>query len=445
MNTPICDFVKKYAESGKVKLHMPGHKGTSFLGLEKFDITEIDGADSLYEASGIIAQSEKNASELFSCKTFYSTEGSSQCIKAMVHLLSLDAKNRGKIPYIWAGRNAHKAFHSAIALLDIDVDWIYPSEMDSYLSCNIDADELSLMLKGAEKKPSAIYITSPDYLGNVADVEAIARVCKENDVLLAVDNAHGAYLKFLQSSKHPIDLGADICCDSAHKTLPVFTGGAYLHLSHSFGEKFNDKCVKDAMLLFGSTSPSYIILQSLDMANAYLENYALSLCGFAKKVKLVKNALTDNGYELYGGEVLKITVCAKNYGYEGYELKDILLQNGVVCEFCDRDFVVMMLTPEISDEDLKKLCDIMLSIPKRDAIKDKSPSFVALKKGMSLRDAMLSNSECIPLEKSLGRVVAISNIGCPPAVPIAVAGEIIDQNVIECLKYYKITEINVVK
>ena len=122
-----------------------------------------------------------------------------------------------------------------------------------------------------------------------------------------------------------------------------------------------------------------------------------------------------------------------------------MLQNGVVCEFCDRDFVVMMLTPEISDEDLKKLCDIMLSIPKRDGIKDKSPSFVALKKGMSLRGAMLSNSECIPVEKSLGRVVAISNIGCPPAVPIAIAGEIIDQKVIECLKYYKITEINVVK
>ena len=87
MKTPICDFVKEYSNSGALKLHMPGHKGKSFLGFESVDITEIDGADSLYEASGIIAESEANASEIFGCKTYYSTEGSSQCIRANIPLL----------------------------------------------------------------------------------------------------------------------------------------------------------------------------------------------------------------------------------------------------------------------------------------------------------------------------------------------------------------------
>ena len=87
MNTPICDFVRSYADSRQLRLHMPGHKGASFLGMEHLDITEIDGADSLYEADGIIAQSEANASQLFGCKTLYSTEGSSQCIRAMLYLV----------------------------------------------------------------------------------------------------------------------------------------------------------------------------------------------------------------------------------------------------------------------------------------------------------------------------------------------------------------------
>lgn len=94
MHTPIADFVRAYASSDTLRLHMPGHKGAEFLGLEKLDITEIRGADSLYEAEGIIARSERNASILFGCPTYYSTEGSSQCIRAMLHLAALYCGSR---------------------------------------------------------------------------------------------------------------------------------------------------------------------------------------------------------------------------------------------------------------------------------------------------------------------------------------------------------------
>ena len=445
MKTPICDFVNKYSNDNKIRLHMPGHKGKSFLGLEHLDITEVDGADSLYEANGIIAQSERNASELFGCRTYYSTEGSSQCIKAMLHLLSLDAKSKGQTPYIWAGRNAHKAFHSAIALLDVDVDWIFAEDAQSYLSYFIDVNELTKAIKQAKRKPTAIYLTSPDYLGYIADIESIAKVCHENGILLAVDNAHGAYLRFLEKSLHPIDLGADICCDSAHKTLPVLTGGAYLHLNDVLSEKFDNECVKDALLLFGSTSPSYLILQSLDMANKYLEAYQSELACFIKKAEDVMLELSNHGYELYGSEPLKITINTKAYGYIGEQFKDIMLENGVVCEFTDRDFVVMMLTPEISKKDLNKLLSVLLSIPKKEVIREKSPQFSKLERRLSIREAMLSNSEHIPVNESVGRVVAMPSVGCPPAVPIAVAGEIIDENALDCFAYYGINNINVIK
>lgn len=442
MKTPICDFVQKYAISDSLKLHMPGHKGKSFLGMECLDITEIDGADSLYEANGIIAESEKNASELFGCNTFYSTEGSSQCIRAMLYLISARERIRCKQPLIWAGRNAHKAFHSAVGLLDIDIEWIYPDNPENYLSCNISAESLKNHLNNCTKKPSAIYLTSPDYLGNVLDIEAIAVVCHENDILLAVDNAHGAYLKFLTPSKHPIDLGADICCDSAHKTLPVLTGGSYLHISDDLMKEIGSQ-VKNALVLFGSTSPSYLILQSLDAANVYLENHRQRLGEFVCKVEKLKEQLSCLGYELYGNEAIKITIQAKKFGYRGHELAKILNQKGIVCEFCDSDFVVFMLTPEV--ENLDFIVEVMQSIPKLSDVNEDMPTFKVAKKKMSIREALLSPFETLPVEECLGRVVAMTTVGCPPAVPIVVAGEIIDGDAIKSCKYYKIEKCNVIK
>ena len=102
METPICDFVRRYAQSSALRLHMPGHKGVSLLGMEQMDITEICGADSLYEADGIIRQSEANASAIFGAKTFYSTEGSSQCIRAMLCLAVRYAGRMGRKPLIAA-------------------------------------------------------------------------------------------------------------------------------------------------------------------------------------------------------------------------------------------------------------------------------------------------------------------------------------------------------
>ena len=110
MKTPICDFVQNYINSNAQRFHMPGHKGQSHLGVERGDLTEIDGADSLYLANGIIAQSEQNAGQLFGAHTFYSTEGASLAIKAMLHLATRYARTKGIKPVIVAGRNAHKAF-----------------------------------------------------------------------------------------------------------------------------------------------------------------------------------------------------------------------------------------------------------------------------------------------------------------------------------------------
>ena len=444
MDTPICDFVREYSRKNALRLHMPGHKGAAFLGMEHLDITEIDGADSLYEASGIIAQSEANASQLFGCKTLYSTEGSSQCIRAMLYLVQLHAGRGDRKTRIAAGRNAHKTFLTAAALLDLDVDWLCPKENDGYLSCLLTPEDIADYLKKTAVKPAAVYLTNPDYLGNLVDIAAMAQVCHKHGVLLAVDNAHGAYLKFLPRSEHPIDLGADVCCDSAHKTLPVLTGGAYLHLSDKFAEKCGAQA-KQALAIFGSTSPSYLILQSLDRANVYLRSYQETLAPFLAQMYTLKEALREHGYSLSGFEPLKITMAAKPYGYNGTDLAEILIGQNIVPEFADSDHLVLMLTPETGREGLERLRTALMQIPKREAIPDQAPALRPAVQAMSIREAMLSNSEVIPVSGSLGRILAVPTVGCPPAVPIVACGERIDSHAIECFDYYGITECCVVK
>ncbi|MDE7454652.1 MAG: PLP-dependent transferase, partial [Clostridia bacterium] len=269
--TPICDFVKKYTEQKYARFHMPGHKGKTILGTEQYDITEIVGADSLYQASGIIAESERNASELFgSYKTLYSAEGSSLCIRSMLYLIANYAQNNGSKPLIVATRNAHKVFALTTALLNINVAWISSeNESDTLCSAKITPQGLDSALSTLQTPPTAVYVTSPDYLGNMLDIAGLAKVAHKHHCLLVVDNAHGAYLKFVDGMRHPMDCGADMCCDSAHKTLPALTGAAYLHIGKSAPAFFAENA-RDAMGMFGSTSPSYLILQSLDKLNGLL-------------------------------------------------------------------------------------------------------------------------------------------------------------------------------
>ena len=419
---------------------MPGHKGIGEL--EKFDITEIDGADSLYEASGIIKESEENASELFGCTTLYSTEGSSLAIRAMLYLAML-MKKRDTRPMILAGRNAHKVFLTASALLDFDIEWLTGGA--SYLSADITPEQVDAAISAMKAPPLAVYITSPDYLGNVADIKGISEVCKRHGVLLLVDNAHGAYLAFCEPSMHPIALGADMCADSAHKTLPSFTGTAYLHLAGSVPSDVKARA-KTAMAMFGSTSPSYLLLASLDLCNAYLANgYKEKLSEFTKKLAETKKNLRSVGFDVVGGEPMKLTLMLKSYGYTGYELAAHLKKYKIVPEFADLDFIVFMLTPEITEMQLAKLEVVLLTLKKRVPITAMPPVLSLPERALSPREAMLSPAERVPVDKACGRILADITVGCPPAVPIVVSGEVIDAQAVETFKYYGITDCVVVK
>ena len=437
MNTPVADFVQRYAKAGTARLHMPGHKGRCFLGCEPWDITEIHGADALYEAEGILAESEQNAAALFdSQRTCYSTEGSSQCIRAMLYLAVAASGSHTVV----AARNVHRAFVSAAALLDLEIRWLWPEESRSLCGCPISPAQLEETLHSLPEPPAAVYLTSPDYLGGMAQIPALAQVCHQHGTLLLVDNAHGAYLRFLQPSLHPLDLGADLCCDSAHKTLPVLTGGAYLHLSPTAPAQLAP-LAKSALGLFGSTSPSYLTLASLDLCNRYLaEGYPQRLAEAVERLAELRERLTAAGWRVEPSDPLRVTVAAPR-GVTGQELAGQLRRQGAECEYADRDFLVLMATPENTPEELAQAAAALGQCPG-----EANPPQLPLARGeraCSIRQAAFAPRETVDAAHSLGRVCGLPTVGCPPAIPIAVSGERITPEALALFAYYGIEQVEV--
>lgn len=468
MTTPIVDFVRRYAQSGTSRLHMPGHKGQSLLGFEPWDITEIKGADELYGADGIIAQSEANATRLFgTVHTYYSTEGSSQCIRAMLCLALQAAPAAGQRPVLLAARNAHKALLYAAALLDFDIQWLWPAPQDagSLCSCPVSAAKLTGALQGLAqqgKRPFGVYITSPDYLGGVQDIAALTEVCKDFDVPLLVDNAHGAYLRFLpQGGQHPIALGAAMCCDSGHKTLPVVTGGAYLHLGKNAPVQ-DEVAVRNALALFGSTSPSYLILQSLDKCNQILsEGYPLRLlqcCGHLTRLRRELNeaaaAKHCPGPLALESEPLKVTLDAAVLGLSGTKLAEKLRAAKIECEYADPRYLVLMFTPDNPPQDFERLTAAVLRIAEDLAgpvtlPEETAGEFAVLERGLhcrcTIRQAVFAPQEQLPAEQAVGRICAMPTVSCPPAIPIVVSGEQITPAAAAWMKRYHVEEVSVIR
>ena len=449
MTTPIVDFVRSYAKSGTARLHMPGHKGQSLLGFEPLDITEICGADELYAPEGIIAESEANATRLFgTAHSYYSTEGSSQCIRAMLFLALQGAPQNGKRPVLLAVRNAHKALLYAAALLDFDIRWLWPSAQaeGALCSCPVTAEALTGALHALAQQgisPFGVYVTSPDYLGGVQDIPALAAVCRAQGVPLLVDNAHGAYLRFLEPSCHPLDFGADLCCDSAHKTLPVLTGGAYLHISRAASASLRESA-KTAMAMFGSTSPSYLTLASLDLCNRYLaDGYRDRLREMCGRLEEARKALTAAGWQIEPSDPLRLTVKAPA-GMTGGQLANRLRESGVECEYADLDVLVLMLTPENRAADIERL---LHAFGTNDAAYAPQPT-LPLARGervCSVREALFAPRETVPAAQSLGRVCGAPTVGCPPAIPIAVSGEQIGPEALELFRRYGVEQVEVLR
>lgn len=443
METPVCDFLRQYAESGTVRLHMPGHKGRlphEMLGeISQYDITEIAGADSLFEAGGILAQSEENAAALYQTgTTCFLAGGSTSGIQTMLACTCSPGDT------VIAARNAHKAFINTCALLDLNVRWILPACRDSFgVSGTVESEQVEAAL--SEGGAKAVYVTSPDYMGYMSDVKALAEVCRRHGIPLLVDNAHGAHLKFGPEDRHPITLGAAMCCDSAHKTLPVLTGGAYLHIAKDF--PVSKETAKEKAALFASTSPSYLILLSLDLCNAYLaERGKADFTKLSETADSLRRTAQEAGFSVQKGlyDDTKLTLDGADHGLSGAYLAEHFRQMGIECEYAGERHVVFMLSPQNTAEDFSHFKEALLCAPygSRSFV---TPDFALPACAMTPRRAAFAPAERVRIEEAGGRIAAQTRITCPPGVPLVVAGERIDKFTINFLKNSGISFINVVK
>ncbi len=427
MSAPLYDALVRHRNLGRASFHTPGHKNSPEAlppDLCSLDFTELPDTDSLYDASGPILEAEKLAAQLFgTARTCLSAGGCTLCIQAM---LRLAAPEGGKI---LCSRVIHRGAVNAMALLGLEPVWAMPGNIVKALEAGPDV--------------KAVYVTSPDYYGRLFDVASAAAACKKLDIPLLVDNAHGAHLMFAGPGLHPLALGASMTADSAHKTLGVLTGGAWLQI----GDARYAEGAKRAMALFGSTSPSYPVMASLDLAREWLRTHPDAFAPLLRRVAEIKKLALGRGIALPEGpcDPARLTFDTASVGLEGTRAAELFRAAGVEPEYADARFLVLIPTPFNTPEDFRRAEHAVESLPVGEPL-PRGPALPPLPPaGAGLREALFAAHEPVALEASVGRLAAEAACPCPPGVPVVMPGERITKEAAEFLRGYGFFHIEVLK
>ena len=470
----IFDKLKNYSDSDYYAFHMPGHKrnldlmdGTSPY---RIDITEIDGFDDLHHAEGILKEAQERAAEVYHAdETHFLVNGST------VGILSAILGTTEKGDSILVARNCHKSVYHAIYLNELDPVYLYPKfDTELGLSTEIDAADVQ---KALEEHPGirAVMIVSPTYDGVVSDIEKIAEIVHEAGCLLIVDEAHGAHFGFDPYFPKSANMyGADLVINSLHKTLPALTQTALLHVN---GERVNRRKVKRYLDMLQTSSPSYILMASIDACIHLLEQTQMQKCSIfkeyaahidnlreeLKKLKYLKIIRTENT-DRYDRS--KFVISVKHAPISSHELYERLLHDyHLQMEMLAGTYVLAMTTVGDTKEGLDRLRDALLAIDAELDAKLKSGSGQE-QKPMQMTDTDLPLSgrqpslekvwtiaeavkcrDVVPSRKgkietcsfadSVGYISLEYAYLYPPGSPLIVPGERITQEAVEILCWYQ--------
>lgn len=449
---PLYDAVRRYREKDLARFHTPGHKGAAsspaaaFMGEAlSWDLTELPETDSLFDAVGPLLRAEELAAkEAGAFSTLFSAGGATLCLQTMLALVLSHAEKGAK--KIVCARNAHRSIVNTMVLLGLEPLWVWPRPFASspLPGAIIPEDVESLLAENPDA--AAVLITSPDYYGVLSDITGIAEVCHHHGVPLLVDNAHGGHLLYCGSTLHPLRQGADLVCDSAHKTLPVLTGGALLHVN---SPAYSRAEAKSAMALFGSSSPSYLTLLSLDTARAWLAvhgNEAFGkLCSTVAELRVLAAKAGFFTPERAVFDPARITLDFSSVGLGGREAESSLRSAGISPELCGPQLTVLIPSPFNAKSDFECLASFLKNFK---GGKTKPVSFAVpekLRTVMTPRQAALAPCETVEILQSAGRVAAESRCPCPPGVPLVMPGEAITKTLAKSLKNVGVSQIKVVK
>lgn len=406
---PLYKAISDYSARSSARFHMPGHKGVS----DPFDVTEVRGTDNLHDPREAILESEKLcAKALGAADAFFSVNGSTACMMAMLRLTGNGAK-------VLLGRNCHKSAVNGVALAGLEAVSLFPDKDGAVSAEAVDA--------ALEKEPcSAVFITSPTYRGVVSPIADIAAAAHKHGALLFVDAAHGAHFAF-SGSLPPVPSEADMWCVSTHKTLNAMTQTAVLLAGESC--PFSRSDIQNAMSLYQSTSPSYPLMLSIERAVLDHEDWDAHTARVIAFRRILSSTEGISLLPVWSGLESDLTrINAACSGLSGYAFQAELEKYGVIPEMSDRECVTLITTPADPDEWYERTCDAAFRIAQSHkgtafSAKETLIPFKCGEKAVSVREAVLGKSELVPLAESVGRVPSHS-VGCyPPGTAILFPGE----------------------
>ncbi len=444
---PLLDEVLKYKKENNLILSMPGNKsGIGFLrddvgrefvnNMGFLDITEVDPLDNLHAPEGIIKEAQELLAKTYDVrKAYFVVNGSTAGNLASI----FDAFNEDD--EILVERNCHKSVYNGIILRKLKVKYIEP----------VVYEDKGLFLPPTEKEiykainkcknAKGIILTYPNYFGIGYDIVETLKDLKDRGLKIIIDGAHGAHYGLTEKLPKSIVKYADYIVLSAHKTLPSLTQGSYLLIN-------NDTNVDFYLKAFMTTSPSYLIMSSLDYARYYLENYGkedydklidLAIKWSIKinnlnKVRVLSKEDLPRGYDL---DLSRYILILKK-GYSGHKLLNYLRSLNIQCEMSFSGGVVLILSPFNLEKDFEKIYNSLKSLNLELLVDTDYQNYCGLipKKVLELYEAFNMEFEYVNIYESESKISKEAIIPYPPGIPLICAGEVISKEAIDIINGY---------
>lgn len=449
----LYDELQKYGEGDMYPYHMPGHKrrlhGNLPEEMVKIDITEIDGFDNLHQAEGILLELQQRAARLYGAEeSFYLINGSTGGILSAISVA---------VPFgghLLMARGSHKSAYHAAYLRNLRLSFLFPDWVEGYdVYEAITPKQVEEALE-RETDIDAVFIVSPTYEGRIADIASIAQVVHAKGLPLIVDGAHGAHLGLAEGfAKNACQLGADLVINSVHKTLPAMTQTAVLHVC---GERINRRQLRKFLHIYQSTSPSYVLMASIDNALQIVEDkgerlfadFKKQYCRMLEDLQACKHLqILSNIEEIDAGiqDVGKLVISTGNTCLSGQELYDILLERyHLQMEMAAGSYCLAMFTIGDDAEGYARMTGALLEIDGEAVRCDDLDQAVLWEKvarwhpncQIPLAKAWDMDIQSVPLQESIGQAVGDFINLYPPGVPILVPGEVMNEETLELLKWY---------
>lgn len=455
-NTPLFDAVKRYVDDKVVQFHVPGHKqGRGIPELREYigekvlqmDANGMDDLDYANNPTGVIYEAEKLLAHAFGAQNaYFLVNGTTAGVQTMI-MSACEPGDRIIIP-----RNAHKSTIGGIILSGAMPVYIQP-EINEKLGMAMGITEESLK-KAIKENPhaKAVFVINPTYYGVASDLKAIVRIAHRHDMVVLVDEAHGAHMSFHDDFPlTAMEVGADMSALSMHKTAGSMTQSSALLLRSSM---IAPEKVKQVLNLLSTSSASYPLMCSLDIARKQLATKGSDM--LEETLELVRWARQEinriDGVYAFGKELVgtpgcfdfdetKLGINVRGLGYTGYQMEAALRkQYNIQIELSDLYNILAVVSIGDRREDLEALIGAVRDISSKAEIRECKDTFViphAPKMIVSPRDAFYSPKKVVPLEESVGEVAGEMIMAYPPGIPVICMGERVTKDVIEYIKVLK--------